>query len=490
MKENRSIIDILLLKKLHTLTYITISLIFLLSCNKYDNLVLDKPLEVNSEIQRVQTAFNVYVKNLAPIKNENFHRLGRAKSNRVIHWENAQIIEMNGKRKYRFPVSYPNQQTTIKDNLGKVHELKENSWLVVDSMHLKHPKFSLFTSLPEDNYIASQSKLFSGAIEITDWHGELEKAVIYKNGKIIGMTPRKSEMKHEKKELVMTLDTSPGQYICVPTGYYICIGTEHDAGHVCTLVENGLKCYLTRSTTDPNGWPIIDEDIQAPEYWYGGGNMQTPPDITLDINDECLKEALTEFLERGLVGDIRVQNMIKKFLNTDFYNINIKVGPTLNNQPADFQGTTWTHKETGIITKWDGEITLALDYKDFSKEAIVAIIIHEFVHAYTRSPGYQVSMAGKTAVEEHTYMWNHYISPMSNFLVDKYGLSKHDAISLCIYGLTDVPSFKNNNEFVFEGIMYEKSDLRASAFGYFARYENGNHYKGSKHCDTPPIITP
>jgi hypothetical protein len=70
---------------------------------------------------------------------------------------------MNGKRKYRFPVSYPNQQTTIRENFCKLHGISKKLILVERQvkLHEELPIKTLkkFLSVEEYSIIIKTTKI-------------------------------------------------------------------------------------------------------------------------------------------------------------------------------------------------------------------------------------------------------------------------------------------------------------------------------------------
>lgn len=363
----------------------------------------------------------------------------------------------------------------------------------MDSADSKHPIFRMFTLLPNGNYIAGYSQGFSGVVEITDWNGELLKAVIYDNGKIIGRTPQKGKNASNPLNLVMAVENPGSQYICIPIIGVICAGHNENDNHVCNTTQIGQRCYYTRGAIDDDGWPIIDEDIPEPEFWYytSSGMVKALRKITINVNDNCLHSALTDILELGLNASGIIADIVKKFIDSEIFDIKVVTGLTKDDAMAQYTaGSRTMNINTGKLISLNGTITIAQNYyQDYSKEGLAALFIHELFHALIDTENYKDKVEFWPQAQQHQYIGENYIDPIANFLMNNFNLSMFDAQSLVWHGITDAPIYKMLTELEIDGVIYSKTDLTVNASQFFARIpgQDGQSevlIKGTEQCQT------
>lgn len=98
------------------------------SCTKESALKIEDTMITDPVVSNIKTAFDTHKRTLPKANAENFRRLGREGHARTIHWNEAEILsDISGVVRYRFPITYPRQHTSIMDTTGKSHDLKKNS---------------------------------------------------------------------------------------------------------------------------------------------------------------------------------------------------------------------------------------------------------------------------------------------------------------------------------------------------------------------------
>lgn len=152
----------------------------------------------------------------------------------------------------------------------------------------------------------------------------------------------------------------------------------------------------------------------------------TTRDIRNKTTDPCISKTVQAALDankdiEGAMGDI-----IKKFDASKTVTVNIFDGITINGFPRQYQGGGF------VGNKFQANIMLQTDYfKNSSKEAVITVLIHEFVQAYIHTSGNQILQADHDAISEK------YISPMASYLMQYFGIEKKDAYALAGSGVPD-----------------------------------------------------
>lgn len=116
---------------------------------------------------------------------------------------------------------------------------------------------------------------------------------------------------------------------------------------------------------------------------------------------------------------------------------------------------------------------------DVSQEGVIAVLIHEVLHAYIAKSQLFNEQPQKTNTEMHQIFADNYIEPMTEFLTGLYGIPPIDGYALAWSGLGDLYSI---DPIVINGVPYNKSDLTYISSKYFGRDHEGKHLAGTDKC--------
>lgn len=249
-------------------------ILFTFSCEKR---FLDIPHEpaTESQVELLKAYFENYSRNLPPPDSQNFTRLARSGSERILHWDRAETIGKPEMGILRVPVSYTGQQTFIQDSAGEKHPLGDNTWLVAWPRKEGEYKLNLVTYLPLEQTTQEGENPYTAVLEVGDWQGRHEFAVLYrKQGSPVMVKNRDTNASSNtpsSQTLRMAVDIS-GSYVCVQTGT-ICVAVyvEGTENYDSTIWSCGpqFKCYFADGTLfNPEEYP----DFDIPDTWYGGNN--------------------------------------------------------------------------------------------------------------------------------------------------------------------------------------------------------------------------
>ncbi|WP_133248551.1 hypothetical protein [Pedobacter yonginense] len=214
----------------------------------------------------------------------------------------------------------------------------------------------------------------------------------------------------------------------------------------------------------------------------GGGNgkgnrVSKQKEIINNISDPCLKNTITEALATNKDVKGFLSEIINKFSGND-------VGVRVILYNGDIAKPAKTDPSFGS----DGRFTAAITfqngfYDDVSKEAVVAALIHEFVHAYLVQTNN--NYRALPASEQHNYLFANFVKDIANYLKSKYNMPKADAWGLAWSGMGDVINKADDNtSFPTEpGETMTKSELATNMAPYKYIDKNAGA-KGTPNCPT------
>lgn len=315
-----------------------------------------------------------------------------------------------------------------------------------------------------------------------------------------------------------------GQHGPSDTGCYL---TGGDAAGYVYISSTITTCYDIpeppvaggggTAPTPPGNYNPCDQGVPVPTNTYSYNNpkvaslMVAPPnpcdevplpqlpvdppapvkDIRNKTEDPCISAVVNALVAANKNIEGKIGEIIKKFDQSKNFNINIYDGATSNGRPGNMFNSTLA----GSI--FTADVRLQTSYfkgqDGASKESLAAVLIHEVLHGYIKS---QNPSLLDTSNVHHNIMVRNYIEPMSNYLIDAFGISRKDAFSLAWNGVIDSDVFtKADTDKLFEysytengtihsiSISISKQEImnRAVAYNGNANYANEGK-KGTKTC--------
>ena len=162
---------------------------------------------------------------------------------------------------------------------------------------------------------------------------------------------------------------------------------------------------------------------------------QVPPtnvpikEINNNITDSCLKTTITDA--------ISTNKDVKGFLSdliTNYAGLNngIKINISNGNIPKPAQTTASFTSNTFIadIVFQNGY------YNDVSKEAVVAALIHEVVHAYLLQTS--STYRNQPKEEQHNFLYTNFVHDIATYLINKYSMPSDNAYGLAWSGMGEL----------------------------------------------------
>lgn len=153
-------------------------------------------------------------------------------------------------------------------------------------------------------------------------------------------------------------------------------------------------------------------------------------DIRNKVEDPCLKGMVNDILLGSVENDI---SLLVKSVYGQNGNVNLEIFDSANLSNMDDATTSIT-----LPPSLDAKITLNKTVlSNASKEYIAATILHEALHAYTRSYDFGSSH------QNHELLASKYVSTMTDILVATFGIDRNTALSLSWVGLASTSTFSN-----------------------------------------------
>lgn len=363
--------------------------LLLFSCEKR---FLDIPHEpaMESQVELLKVYFENYSRNLPSPDPQNFARLTRSGSERTLHWEKTETIGNPEMGILRVPVSYTGQQTFLRDSLGKRYPFKHNTWLVARPRKEGGYKLNLVSYLPLDQTTQQVENPYTAVLEVGDWQGRHEFAVLYRKQGSPLTVRSKGTRTSDKQSLKMAVDNSV-TYLCVLTAFQ-CVGpenydTESDPDYENTTDEDWnctaeFLCYNIDGTPiDPIQYP----DFDIPDTWYGGnndgsdivpsGNNNPTPTDGIDTSELSAEhKALLQIAINIIMNKCGFKVLYNKIKNEG--EVKILLGPTGNARYMTSKEIQYNENFPDLVLQDAG--TLA----------------HELFHAYQHQLVYGAMMTG------------------------------------------------------------------------------------------------
>lgn len=180
------------------------------------------------------------------------------------------------------------------------------------------------------------------------------------------------------------------------------------------------------------------------------GTQCPPKDIRNKTTDTCISKTVEEILAANKDIEGKLSEIIKSFDASKNVRINIFDGITDDNAPGQIKFPAFD----GNIFK--ANITLQTSYisgqNAASKESIISTIIHELLHAYIKT-----SNPDLLKNHHHNEIATNYAVPMTQYLVQYFGMTERDAFSLAWSGIPDSEVFGNASSDTF--FTYKVNDV-------------------------------
>ncbi|MFD0940398.1 hypothetical protein [Pedobacter boryungensis] len=213
---------------------------------------------------------------------------------------------------------------------------------------------------------------------------------------------------------------------------------------------------------------------------------QDPPvtkEIINNITDPCLKTTISEALATNKDVKGFLSDLINKYAGL---NNGIKIN--LSNGNISMPAQTNPSFESNGTFKAD--ITFQNGYyNDVSKEAVIAALIHEVVHAYL----YQTNSTYKnqTKAEQHNFLFTNFVQDIATYLTNKYNMPAQDAYGLAWSGMGDIYNNASDNDtFVTTPAVPATATTPAIPAKTMTKTELGSAVAPYKHTDTGSKGTP
>lgn len=163
-----------------------------------------------------------------------------------------------------------------------------------------------------------------------------------------------------------------------------------------------------------------------------------PKEIINNITDPCLKATIAEALfgnkdVKGFISDI-----IKKYAG-------VNNGIIINLSNGDINTPAQTNPSFETNGAFKADIIFQNDYyNDVSKEAVIAALIHEVIHAYLYQTNSTYKNQPKSA--QHNFLFTNFVGEMATYLINKYNMPTEDAYSLAWSGMGDIYNNADEND--------------------------------------------
>jgi len=208
----------------------------------------------------------------------------------------------------------------------------------------------------------------------------------------------------------------------------------------------------------------------------GGGESNTSKkkEIINKITDPCLKNTINE----ALASNKDVKGFLSEVINK-FSGLNNGIIINLYNGDINLPAGTSSKLENGVFT---ANITFKnRHYDDVTKEAVVATLIHEVVHAYLLKTNNAYKALPKE--DQHNYLFTNFVKDIAGYLKSKYNMPSTDAWGLAWAGMGDVfNAADDNTAFQTEpGETMTKNEIISSMAPYNHTDKNAGA-KGTPNC--------
>jgi len=380
-----------------------------------------------------------------------------------INWDEAILKENRNDKMHLFvPIELRGNYLTQEDEKGNRHflfmQLKATSQNKGKDWH-----FELVTYIPEGEGRGPLGE-FVGTIVSEDWFGySPARYAQFYDGKLVKNHPEL------QRNMVFGQET-----VC------FLVTVEYYSNDRLTDSYSFISCDPI-DNSDPEDWQVPQPD--EPEGGGGGssGNVLYIRKFINNITEPCLKSTVDKAINSassmmGLVAEI-----ISRFDDETSVEITINEEERSDAYPGradDFY--MLRHSVTGKMIKFAGTIYLNKNYMpEVSQEGVIAVLIHEIMHAYIRETELFERLPIGDNSQHHQIFADNYITPMAEFLIQLFGISSLDAHALAWSGLADLNSPLS---VLIDGTTYSRNDLFYISAAYMGRGADGQHLAGTDKC--------
>lgn len=360
----------------------------------------------------------------------------------------------------------------------------DNTWLVAKPRKDGGYLLRMVTYLPLEQSGQQGEDEFTALLEVTDWQGNHEFAVLYRKDGIPLIVSREGRHKPTGQILRMAVDNN-GPYVCVQVGTLcvVVIREGEDPDHATWSCRGEYRCYFSDGTpVNPNDYPEFPIDEDGPEYWYGQQPHPTgnPNPNTIVLDTTMSEDFYNDARLRCIMDKLMADNFFKKTVNNFIgenkpINLNFKLGILEPLTLGNAQPIPLVWNATNI------DITLNSEELNNVPALQVALtLLHEGVHAEIfrkllsiQGPSnlnnvnfptlFQYYVDYGSGGMQHAYMADHYINILGNALWEfdgkLFSLDHYKALSW--QGLHRTNVFLNKSQSEKDLILLKQQELLA-----------------------------